>query len=62
MKRYLVQLSIKIDHYLYNMWDHIEEFETLEEAEEICRDLFDNSVHKLQISDKVNNKIIKTWQ
>ena len=59
--RYLVQLSIKQDSFLYNFWDYVESFKTLKEAEKICDGLFDKSVHKLQISDIVNNKIIKTW-
>lgn len=33
--RYLVQLSIKQDHYLFNMWDYVESVKTLKEAEKL---------------------------
>jgi hypothetical protein len=60
--RYLVQLSIKQDSFLYNLWDYVESFKTLKEAEKVCEGLFDNSVHKLQIVDTVTNSIVKVWR
>lgn len=60
--RYLVQLSIKQNSFLYNLWDYVESFKTLKEAEKVCDKLFDNSVHKLQIADIVTNSIVKVWQ
>lgn len=60
-ERYLIQLSIKQDHYLINTWDYVESVKTLKEAEKLCEGLYDKSVHKLQISDLVTNTIIRTW-
>lgn len=60
-ERYLIQLSIKQDSFLYNMWDYVESSKTLEEAEKLCEGLYDKSVHKLQISDLLENTIVKTW-
>lgn len=60
-ERYLVQLSIKQDSFLFNVWDYVESTKTLKEAEKLCEGLFDKTVHKLQISDTVTNTIVKTW-
>lgn len=60
-ERYLIQLSIKKDSFLFNMWDYVESAKTLKEAEKLCEGLYDKSVHKLQISDLVTNTIVKTW-
>ena len=35
--------------------------EALKEAKKLCEELYDKSVHKLQISDLVTNIIIRTW-
>jgi len=59
--RYLIQLSIKQDSFLFNMWDYVESAKTLKEAENLCEGLYDKSVHKLQISDLVTNTIVRTW-
>lgn len=59
--RYLVQLSIKQDHFMLNMWDYIESIKTLEEANSLCDGLFDKTVHKLQLVDLEKDEIIKTW-
>ena len=59
--RYLIQLSIKQDSFLFNMWDYVESAKTLKEAEMLCEGLYDKSVHKLQISDLVTNTIVRTW-
>ena len=59
--RYLIQLSIKLNSPLFNLWDHVESRETLEECLHVCEGLFDKSVHKLQIADIKKNRIIKTW-
>ena len=60
-ERYLIQLSIKKDSFMFNMWDYVESAKTLKEAEKICEGLYDKTVHKLQISDLVTNTIVKTW-
>lgn len=60
-ERYLIQLSIKQDSYMFNMWDYVESKKTLKEAEKLCDGLYDKTVHKLQISDLVTNTIVKTW-
>ena len=59
--RYLIQLSIKQDSFLFNMWDYVESSKTLKEAEKLCEGLYDKSIHKLQISDLVTNTIVRTW-
>jgi hypothetical protein len=60
-ERYLIQLSIKQDSFMFNMWDYVESVKTLKEAERLCEGLYDKTVHKLQISDLVTNTIVKTW-
>jgi hypothetical protein len=60
-ERYLIQLSIKKDSFMFNMWDYVESAKTLKEAEKLCEGLYDKTVHKLQISDLVTNTIVKTW-
>tara|TARA_R110000824_G_scaffold265335_1_gene454214 strand:+ start:407 stop:619 length:213 start_codon:yes stop_codon:yes gene_type:complete len=60
-ERYLIQLSIKKDSFMFNMWDYVESTKTLKEAEKLCEGLYDKTVHKLQISDLVTNTIVKTW-
>ena len=60
-ERYLIQLSIKKDSFMFNMWDYVESAKTLKEAEKLCVGLYDKTVHKLQISDLVTNTIVKTW-
>lgn len=60
-ERYLVQLSIKKDSFMFNMWDYVESTKTLKEAEKLCEGLYDKTVHKLQISDIVTNTIVRTW-
>ena len=60
-ERYLIQLSIKRDSFMFNMWDYVESTKTLKEAENLCEGLYDKTVHKLQISDLVTNTIVKTW-
>ena len=60
-ERYLIQLSIKQDSFMFNMWDYVESAKTLKEAENLCEGLHDKTVHKLQISDLVTNTIVKTW-
>lgn len=59
--RYIIQLSIKRDSFYYNLWDYIESVKTLKEAKDLCNGLYDDSVHKLQISDLVKNEVIETW-
>ncbi|WP_233898140.1 hypothetical protein [Tenacibaculum piscium] len=59
--RYLVQLSIKQDSFMLNMWDYVESVKTLKEAEVLCDGLHDKTVHKLQISDLAKNNIVRTW-
>ena len=59
--RYLVQLSIKQDSFMLNLWDYVESVKTLKEAETLCDGLYDKTVHKLQISDLVKNTIVRTW-
>lgn len=59
--RYLIQLSLKLDCYLFNTWDYVESVKTLKEAENLCNGLYDKSVHKLQIFDLVTNTIVRTW-
>lgn len=61
-QRYLIQLSIKQDSFMLNMWDYIESRKTLKEAETLCEGLYDKTVHKLQISDLVTDTIIRTWR
>lgn len=61
-QRYLIQLSIKQDSFMLNMWDYIESRKTLKEAESLCEELYDKTVHKLQISDLVTNTIVRTWR
>lgn len=60
-ERYLVQLSINQDSFVFNMWDYVESAKTLKEAEKLCEGLYDKTVHKLQISDTVTNTIVRTW-
>ena len=60
-ERYLVQLSIKKDSFMFNMWDYVESTKTLKESEKLCEGLYDKTVHKLQISDIVTNTIVRTW-
>ena len=60
-ERYLIQLSIKKDSFIYNMWDYVESAKTLKEAEKLCEGLYDKTVHKLQISDLTTNTIVRTW-
>lgn len=60
-ERYLIQLSVKRDSFMFNMWDYVESVKTLKEAEKMCEGLYDKTVHKLQISDLVTNNIVKTW-
>ena len=60
-ERYLIQLSIKQDSFMFNTWDYVESAKTLKEAEKLCEGLYDKTVHKLQISDLVTNTIVKTW-
>jgi len=60
-ERYLIQLSIKQDSFMFNIWDYVESSKTLKEAEKLCEGLYDKTVHKLQISDLVTNTILKTW-
>ena len=60
-ERYLIQLSIKQDSFMFNMWEYLESAKTLKEAEKLCEGLYDKTVHKLQISDLVTNTIVKTW-
>ena len=60
-ERYLIQLSIKQDSFMFNMWDYVESAKTLKEAEKLCEGLYDKTVHKLQISDIVTNTIVRTW-
>lgn len=60
-ERYLIQLSIKQDSFMFNMWDYVESAKTLKEAEKLCEGLFDKTVHKLQISDLITNTIVITW-
>ena len=60
-ERYLIQLSVKQDSFMFNMWDYVESVRTLKEAEKLCEGLYDETVHKLQISDIVTNTIVKTW-
>jgi len=59
--RYLIQLSVKQDHFLYNTWDYVESIKSFNEAESLCESLFDDSIHKLQIADLVTNAIVRTW-
>jgi len=60
-ERYLIQLSIKRDSFMFNMWDYVESAKTLKDAEKLCEGLHDKTVHKLQISDLVTNTIVRTW-
>ena len=60
-ERYLIQLSIKQDSFMFNTWDYVESAKTLKEAEKLCEGLYDKTVHKLQISDIVTNTIVRTW-
>ena len=60
-ERYLIQLSVKKDSFMFNMWDYVESAKTLKEAEKLCEGLYDKTIHKLQISDLVTNTIVKTW-
>ena len=60
-QRYLIQLSIKQDSFMFNMWDYVESVKTLREAETLCEGLYDKSVHKLQIVDSVTNTVIRMW-
>ena len=60
-ERYLIQLSVKKDSFMFNMWDYVESAKTLKEAEKLCEGLYDKTIHKLQISDLVTNTILKTW-
>lgn len=62
MNRYIIQLSIVKDSWMYNFWDYTETVATLEEAEAICDGLYDKSVHKLQIADLQENVVLKVWE
>ncbi len=59
---FLVQVSIKCDHYMINLWDYVKSFETKEDAFEMCDGLYDESIHKVQISDINKNEVLKVWR
>jgi len=58
--KYLIQLKLKKNYFMFNTWDYIESYNNKNKALKVFDDLYDESVHKIELVDIITNSIIKS--